>query len=268
MEMSTGGETRDRATLNLPGIQDELVKAVLDTGVPVVLVLVDGRPAALPALGERIPAILEAWLPGEEGGPAIAEILFGEVNPSGKLPVTFPRSVGQVPIYYRHKPSAGKSYNYTDYVDESAQPWFPFGHGLSYTTFEYSHLTVSPASASPTGEVNVALSVTNTGGRPGAEVVQLYVRDVVGSVTRPVKELKGFRRLDLAPGESRRVTFTVSVAQLAFYNRAMQYVVEPGVVEVMVGSSSADIRLASQFEIAGPVTPINRKVFFSRSSEA
>ncbi len=265
LEVATGGECRDRARLNLPGIQDELVQAVLDTGTPVVLVLVDGRPAAIPALAERIPAIVEAWLPGEEGGPALAEILFGQVNPSGKLPVTFPRSVGQVPIYYRHKPSAGRSYPTNHYVDESAEPWFPFGHGLSYTTFEYSGLCVSPASASPTGEVTITLTVQNTGDREGDEVVQLYVRDVVGSVTRPVKELKGFHRLTLQPGEARAVTFTLSVAQMAFYNRAMEYVVEPGAVEVMVGSSSADIRLTGQFEIAGPVTPIARKVFFSQS---
>jgi beta-glucosidase len=267
LEMATGGETRDRASLNLPGIQDELVRAVLATGTPVVLVLVDGRPAAIPALAEGIPAILEAWLPGQEGGPALAEILFGQVNPSGKLPVTFPRSVGQVPIYYRHKPSAGRSFPYNNYVDESAQPWFPFGHGLSYTSFEYGDLSVSPSPASPTGEVTISLTVKNTGSREGAEVVQLYVRDVVGSVTRPVKELKGFHRFTLQPGESRTVTFTLSVAQMAFYNRAMEYVVEPGAVEVMVGSSSGDVRLTGQFEIAGPVTPIIRKVFFSRSAE-
>jgi len=267
LDIATGGETRDRARLNLPGIQDELVQAVLDTGTPVVLVLVDGRPAAIPALAERIPAIVEAWLPGEEGGPTLAEILFGQTNPSGKLPVTFPRSVGQVPIYYRHKPSAGRSYPTNDYVDESAQPWFPFGHGLSYTTFEYGGLSVSPAAASPTGEVTIQLTVKNTGDRAGDEVVQLYVRDVVGSVTRPVKELKGFHRLTLQPGEARTVTFTLSVAQMAFYNRAMEYVVEPGAVEVMVGASSADIRLTGQFEIAGAVTPVARKVFFSRSAE-
>jgi beta-glucosidase len=245
-----------------------LVQAVLDTGARVVLVLVDGRPAAIPDLAARIPAILQAWLPGEEGGPAVAEILFGQVNPSGKLPVTVPRSVGQVPIYYRHKPSAGRSYPYNNSVDESAQPWFPFGHGLSYTTYEYSDLTFSPSPVSPTGEVAIRLTVTNTGPRAGAEVVQLYVRDVVGSVTRPVKELKGFHRLDdLAPGESRVVTFTLAVPQLAFYNRAMEYVVEPGVVELMIGRSAADIRLTGQFEIAGPVTPIIRKVFFSQSAE-
>jgi len=268
MEACTGGECRDRATLGLPGIQDELVQAVAAAaaGKPVVLVLIDGRPAAIPALAEQIPAILEAWLPGEEGGPAVAEALFGKVNPGGKLPITFPRSVGQVPIFYAHKPSGGRSYPYNNYVDESAGPLFPFGHGLSYTHFEYSDLHVSPDPASADGLVTIRLKVANAGDWEGDEVVQLYLHDVVASVTRPVKELKGFRRVSLQPSEKRTVTFVVAVAQLAFYDRQMRYVVEPGEVEVLVGSSSDDIRLSGRFEITGGVTPIANKVFFSSSN--
>lgn len=267
MEACTGGECRDSATLGLPGVQEALVQAVVTAaaGKPVVLVLVDGRPAAIPGLVEQIPAVLEAWLPGEEGGPAVAEVLFGQVNPGGKLPVTFPRSVGQVPIFYAHKPSAGRSYPYNNYTDESAKPLFPFGHGLSYTTFAYSDLTIGPARVGADGQVTIRLSVTNTGQREGDEVVQLYLHDLYASVTRPVKELKGFQRLTLAPGQKRTVTFVVAAAQLAFYDRKMLYVVEPGEVEVLVGSSSEDIRLTGRFEITGGVTPITDKVFFSSS---
>jgi beta-glucosidase len=268
MEACTGGECRDSANLGLPGVQEELVQAVLSAaaGKPVVLVLVDGRPAAIPALVEQIPAILEAWLPGEEGGPAVAEALFGKVNPGGKLPVTFPRSAGQVPIFYAHKPSAGRSYPYNNYTDESAKPLFPFGHGLSYTTFEYSALDVSPAQVPANGQVTIRLTVANIGDVEGDEVVQLYLHDLFASVTRPVMELKGFQRLTLAPGQKRTLTFVVAAAQMAFYDRKMQYVVEPGEVEVLVGSSSDDIRLTGRFEIAGSTTPIAQKVFFSSSS--
>jgi beta-glucosidase len=263
---NTSGECRDRAELGLPGVQEALVQAVIDTGKPVVLVLVDGRPASIPALVKQIPAILEAWLPGEEGGPAVAEALFGQVNPGGKLPVTIARSVGQVPIYYRHKPSARRSYPYNDYVDLSAKPLFPFGHGLSYTRFEYSDLSITPAEVSPDGELVVAVTVKNAGERDGDEVVQLYFHDLVGSVTRPVKELKGFQRLTLLAGQAARVTFTVPAALTAFYDRAMRYVVEPGAFEVLVGSSSDDIRLQGQFMIVGSTTLVKRKVFFSRSA--
>lgn len=267
-EASIGGELHDRASLGLPGIQDELVQAMVSAaaGKPIVLVLMDGRPVAIPALAAQTPAILEAWLPGEEGGHAVAEALFGKVNPGGKLPITFPRSVGQVPIYYGHKPSGGRSYNFNDYVDESARPLFAFGHGLSYTTLEYGHLLISPSRAGADGVVTIEASVQNTGQREGDEVVQLYLHDVIGSVTRPVKELKGFRCVTLTAGQECTVTFSVAVAQMAFYDRAMQYVVEPGEVEGMVGGSSEDIRLAGRFEIAGPVTPVDRTVFFGGST--
>jgi len=265
MEENTGGECRDRAELDLPGDQNELVQAIIETGTPVILVIVDGRPASIPALAEQVPAILQAWLPGEEGGPAVAEALFGLINPGGKLPVTIARSVGQVPIYYSHKPSAGRSYPYNAYVDESNLPLFAFGHGLSYTQFEYSDLAVSPAEVGPEGEVTIAVTVKNTGARAGDEVVQLYLHDLVGSVTRPVKELKGFKRVTLEAGQSARVTFNVPVALTAFYDRAMRYVVEPGVFEVLVGSASDDIRQPGQFKLVGATTPVTHKVFFSRS---
>ncbi|MGE5221390.1 MAG: glycoside hydrolase family 3 N-terminal domain-containing protein, partial [Omnitrophica WOR_2 bacterium] len=261
----TCGELRDRANLGLPGMQEELVHAVLDTGKPVVLLIVDGRPAAIPGLVERVPAIFEAWLPGQEGGRAAAEVLFGKVNPGGRLPASFPRSAGQIPVFYGRKPSGGRSYQFEDYVDMPVKPLFPFGFGLSYTQFEYSDLNISPEQVSPDGKVKIQVKVKNTGKRLGDEVVQLYLRDLVASVTRPIKELKGFRRVTLEPGETCRVTFTVFAAQMAFYNLQMQYVVEPGKVEVMVGSSSDDIRLRGQFEIAGAVTPITKKIFFSQN---
>jgi beta-glucosidase len=262
----TCGELRDRASLSLLGVQAELVAALLETGTPLVLVIVDGRPAAIPELAERIPAILQAWLPGEEGGPAVADLLFGSVSPSGKLPVSVPRSVGQVPLYYGHKPSGGSSYNFVDYVDESVQPLYPFGHGLSYTTFEYRDISISPERVGAKDEVRIGVTVTNTGRRTGAEVVQLYLRDTVASVTRPVKELKGFLRLHMEPSEARRVTFTLHAEQVAFYNLQMQLMLEPGKIEVMLGSSSEDIRLRGEFEIIGTPTAIQHKVFFSSSA--
>ncbi len=262
----TCGELRDRARLGLPGVQEALVQAICDTGKPVVLVLLDGRPAAIPHLVERLPAVLEAWLPGQEGGPAVADVLFGKVNPGGKLPITFPRAANQLPMYYGRKPSGGRSYNFEDYVDLSAKPLFPFGHGLSYTQFEYRNLRLSAPQIDPLGSLSIALDIQNSGSCCGDEVVQLYVHDVLASLTRPVKELKGFRRLTLQPGETRTLAFTLSAAQLAFYNRSMQFVVEPGQFEVMLGSSSADIRLNGSFEVVGAVTPIQDKVFFSQST--
>ncbi len=185
-------------------------------------------------------------------------MLFGDVPPGGKLPVSLPRSVGQVPVYYGHKPSGGRSQIRGDYADLSSKPLFPFGHGLSYTRFEYTNLELSAAEVPATGALDVRVAVTNVGSRPGEEVVQLYVHDVVASVTRPVKQLKGFRRIALAPGESRRVAFRLDVSQLAFYDRDMEFVVEPGRVEVLVGSSSEDIRLSDSFEISGQRRPLRR----------
>lgn len=250
-EGCTSGEFNDRADLGLPGVQQALVEAVVATGTPTVVVLVNGRPLALPWIAEHVPAVLEAWLPGEEGGNAVADVLFGIVAPGGKLPISLPRSAGQVPVYYGHKPSGGRSQIRGDYVDLPAKPLFPFGHGLSYTRFDYANLELSAAEVPATGAVDVRVEVTNAGSSPGEEVVQLYVHDVAASVTRPVKQLKGFRRLTLAPGETARVSFHVDMSQLAFYDRDMVFVVEPGQVEALVGSSSEDIRLTGSFEITG-----------------
>ena len=225
----------DRDSLDLPGRQEALLQAVAATDVPVVLVLINGRPLSIQWAAENIPAIVECWYVGEAGGTAVAEMLFGEVNPGGKLPITFPRSVGQIPAFYNHKPSARRGYLFHDNA-----PLFPFGHGLSYTTFAYSDLRITPDAIAPTGTAEVSVTVRNSGQRTGDEVVQLYLRDCLSSVTRPVKELKGFQRLTLRPGESRSITFTLTRADLALLDEAMNLVVEPGEFEVMVGGSSAD----------------------------
>lgn len=260
---STTGETRDCADLRLPGVQEELAREIVATGKPVVVVLINGRPYAIPWLVEHASAILEAWLPGEQGGMAIAEILFGLANPGGKLPITFPRGAGQVPIYHYSKPSGLSSFWYRDYVDQPASPLFPFGHGLSYTSFEYSDLTVEPLTAAPGEQVHISLKVTNTGLKAGDEVVQLYIRDEYASVPRPAKELKGFVRLSLQPGETQKVTFHLPVNQLAFYDKCMDLAVEPGRVLVMIGSSSEDIRLSGAFEItAGAKIPVAEREIF------
>ena len=247
----TTGETRDSADLKLPGVQDDLAKALLATGKPVVAVLIKGRPYAFPMLSEKADAILEAWLPGEEGGCAVADVLFGDVNPGGKLPITFPRSVGQVPIYYNAKPAGTKSHWYVDYVSEKVTPLYPFGHGLSYTSFEYGNLAIKKKRASIGEEVEILLAVKNVGKRAGDEVVQLYTCDEFASTPRPIKELKGYQRLFLNPGETRHVTFHLPVNQLAFYDNDLNLVVEPGTIKVMVGSSSEDIRLRDEFEVIG-----------------
>jgi beta-glucosidase len=247
----TTGETRDSSDLKLPGKQEQLAKALLATGKPVAVVLITGRPYALSALAESANAILEAWLPGEEGGSAIAEVLFGDVNPGGKLPITFPRSVGQVPIFYNAKPAGTRSHWYEDYVSEKVTPLYPFGHGLSYTTFEYRDLRVGPTQVRSGEHVDISLAVENVGQMAGEEVVQLYVHDALACIPRPVKELKGYHRLKLEAGETRRITFHLPVDQLAFYDLDSKLVVEAGQIEVMVGSSSQDIRLRGAFEIVG-----------------
>ena len=247
----TCGESRDRADLGLPGVQQELVQAVAAFGKPIVVVLVNGRPLAIPWIAENIPALVEAWLPGEEGGAAIADILFGDANPGGKLPMTFPRAVGQIPIFYSHKPSGGRSQWHGDYVSLPTTPLFPFGHGLSYTQFEYSNLRIDPLRVEANKCVTISAEVKNVGAWAGDEVVQLYIRDEVASVPRPVKELKGFKRIQLVPGETCTVVFEMPIDQLGFYDEALQLVVEPGTIQVMIGSSSTDIRLNASFEILG-----------------
>ena len=247
----TSGEFRDAARLGLTGVQQELVEAVVATGTPTVVVLVNGRPLALPWIAEHVPAVLEAWTPGEEGGSAVADVLFGAADPGGRLPVSLPREVGQVPVYYNHKSGGGRSQMLGDYSDLPVQPLFPFGHGLSYTRFEYGGLSVHPERTPPDRPVQVEVEVRNAGQRAGDEVVQLYVRDVVASVTRPVKQLVGFARVGLAPGETRWVRFTLHPSQLAFHDAALRLVVEPGEVRVLVGASSADVRAEASFAIEG-----------------
>ncbi len=247
----TCGEFRDSASLRLPGVQEELAKEVIATGKPVAVVLIGGRPLAIPWLSEHAQAILEAWLPGEEGGTAVAEALFGDHNPGGKLAMTFPRSAGQLPLFYNYKPSGRYSNRYGDYVDERVTPLYPFGHGLSYTTFDYQNLTIDKAQASAGESVSISLDVANTGSVAGDEVVQLYVCDEVASLPRPVKELKGYLRIRLNPGETKRLTFDLPVNMLAYPDQNLDLVLEPGRIKVMLGSSSEDIRLQSSFEIPG-----------------
>ena len=225
----------DRTSLDLVGRQDELVNALVATGKPVVALLFNGRPLAINNVAQKVPAILECWYLGQECGHAVAEVLFGDFNPGGKLPISIPRSVGQLPIYYNHKPSARRGFLWDD-----AKPMFPFGFGLSYTTFELSNVRLAKRRITCNGSTRVLVDVTNTGKRVGTEVVQLYVRDLVSSVTRPVKELKGFKKVTLLPGKTQTVVLDIAPAALAFYNVNMKYVVEPGEFEIMVGISSCD----------------------------
>jgi beta-glucosidase len=245
--------------LTLPGRQEELVAAVAATGTPVVLVLVAGRPLAIPEAAESAASVLNAWVPGDEGPAAIAEILFGDADPGGKLPVTVPRHVGQVPIYYAHKPSGERSHWHGDYVDGSHLPLWPFAHGLSYTRFALHGPELDRTSVALGDEVAIAVEVENVGERAGDEVVQLYVRDEEASVTRPVKELRGFRRVHLAAGERRRVTFRLAAEQLAFTGLDGRLVLEPGRVRVMVGTSSADLPCQADLEVTGETAVVARR---------
>jgi beta-glucosidase len=255
----TCGEMRDRMELGLPGRQEELVAAVAATGTPVVLVLVAGRPLAIPAAAEVAAAVVNAWVPGDEGPGAIAEVLFGHADPGGKLPVTVPRHVGQVPIYYAHKPSGGRSHWHGEYVDGSHLPLWPFGHGLSYTRFALHGPSLDRTTLGPGDELAIAVEVENVGARAGDEVVQLYVRDEEASVTRPVKELRGFRRVRLEPGERRRVTFRLAAEQLAFTGLDGRLVLEPGRVGVMVGTSSTDLPCRAEVELTGEPLVLARR---------
>jgi beta-glucosidase len=259
---STTGEGRDRLSLDLPGAQEDLVRAVVETGTPVVLVLIGGRPMGSEWAHEQCAAVVQAWLPGEEGAGAIADVLAGIVNPGGKLPMSHPRKVGQIPVYYGHKVSGGRSQWKGDYVDGAVGPLYPFGHGLSYTSFEISDLSVSPDEVSWDGEVEVRASITNTGGVDGDEVVQVYVRDPVATVTRPVLELKAFARLNLPAGTTKQVVFRIPVGQLGFYDANLAYVVEPGILEILVGSSSRDLHDAKSLSvIPDPSGPVEKRFF-------
>jgi beta-glucosidase len=239
------GEFRDRARLSLPGRQEELIATVAATGKPVVVVLVGGSAITMSRWIDRVGAVVMAWYPGELGGNGVADVLFGDVNPSGRLPITFPLSEGQLPLVYNHKPTGRGD----DYLDLTGHPLFPFGFGLSYTTFDYDLLRIQPDTIGPTDSAIVSFVVKNTGSVPGHEVVQLYIRDVLASVARPVQELRGFQRIRLAPGESRRVTMPLRARDLAFRDASGRRIVEPGSIRVMVGGSSRDIRLRGFVEI-------------------
>ena len=249
-EMS--GESSSRSDINIPQNQQELLKALLQTGKPVVLVLFTGRPLALKWENENVPAILNVWFAGSEAGYAIADVLFGNVNPSGKLSTTFPQNLGQVPLYYNHKNTGrpladGKWFQKfrSNYLDVSNDPLYPFGYGLSYTTFSYGDVKLSSNSAKGNQTLTATVAVTNSGNREGKEVVQLYIRDVVGSVTRPVKELKGFQKISLKPGETKTVSFSITPNDLKFYNNELKYDWEPGEFIIMIGGNSRDVKTAS-----------------------
>ncbi len=238
------GEAASRSSLGLPGVQEQLLEAVAATGTPVVLVLMNGRPLILEWASDHVPAIVETWFLGVEAGNATADVLFGDVNPSGRLPVTFPRVLGQVPLYYNHRntgrpPDVNNKYS-SKYLDVPVTPRYPFGYGLSYTTFAYSNLKLSAARARASDTITATVTVTNSGSREGTEVVQLYVRDEVGSVSRPVRELKAFRRVALRPAESRTVELRIALRDLWFYGLDMKPVVEPGTFRVFVGANSAE----------------------------
>jgi len=243
-EINEVGEGKDRANLDLNKAQSHLIEAVSKTGKPTVVVLFNGRPLCINWVAKNVPAIVESWFLGDTGGLAIADVLLGNVNPSGKLPMTFPRSVGQLPYYYNHKPSSKHVY-----VDEQSSALFPFGHGLSYTTFQYSDLKIGHKTIPLNGSPEISINIKNTGKVEGTEVVQLYLRDVISSVTTPVKSLKGFQRITLKPGESGTVKFRIDNKELTLWNRQMKQVVEPGEFKVMIGSSSEDIRAQDSFYV-------------------
>jgi beta-glucosidase len=248
----TSGEGYDAATLELTGLQQELIEAVAATGTPTVVVLVNGRPLAIRRAAERVPAILEAWVSGEKGGQAVAEILFGEQNPSGKLPVTIPRHAGQLPVYYNAKKS--KAYWIEQgwgkpYVDMDPKPLFPFGHGLSYTRFEYADLRTSSGKIGPEGTIVISADIRNAGSREGEEVVQLYLQDVISTVATPAKALRGFARVRLEAGRKTTVKFELTPDDLALYDKDLKRVVEPGEFRIFIGGSSEDIRLKGSFVV-------------------
>jgi beta-glucosidase len=251
-EMS--GESSSRTDITLPEPQKKLVRALKKTGKPLVLVMMSGRPLAMEEEYELADAILMVWHPGVEAGNAIADVLFGDYNPSGKLVMTFPRNVGQIPVYYNHKntgrPNPGDVFQKfrSNYLDSPNSPLFPFGYGLSYSKFEYANLTLSSNKMPSSGQIEVSVDVTNSGDFDGEEVVQLYIRDVVGSVSRPLRELKGFRKISLAKGATQKVSFTLSPKELSFYNYDLDFVAEPGIFQVFVGGNS-NAELSAEFEL-------------------
>jgi beta-glucosidase len=247
------GEAKSRSNIDIPGVQEKLLKELLATGKPVVVLLNAGRPLVFNYTADHATAILYTWWLGSEAGNAIADVLFGDYNPSAKLPITFPRSVGQIPIYYSHfntgRPVSGHDFPNTSYIDLSEDPKFEFGYGLSYTTFKYSELQLSKKIMSKNEKIVVSLTVSNTGKYAGEEIVQLYLRDKVGSIARPLKELKDFKKIALKSGESKTISFTIDKEKLSFYNQQLQWVAEPGDFDLMIGASSEDIRLSDSFEL-------------------
>ena len=247
------GEARSRSNINIPGVQEDLLKELLSTGKPVVVLINAGRPLVFNYTADNATAILYTWWLGSEAGNAIADVLFGDYNPSAKLPVTFPQSVGQIPIYYSHfntgRPVTSGDIPNTSYADLSVYPKYEFGFGLSYTRFEYSSLKLSKNKMTPNEKIEVSLTVKNTGKYDGEEIIQLYLRDKVGSIARPVKELKDFTKIALKAGESKTIKFTIDKEKLSFYNQKLQWVAEPGEFDLMIGASSADIRLKDSFEL-------------------
>jgi len=249
-EMS--GEASSRTSIEIPEIQKELLKALLNTGKPVVLVLFTGRPLALTWEQQHVPAIINVWFGGSEAGYAIADVLYGDVSPSGKLSTTFPQNIGQVPIFYNHKNTGrplpeGKWFQKfrSNYLDVSNDPLYPFGYGLSYTNFSYSDVTLSNSSMKAGQKITASVTVTNNGSRDGKEVVQLYIRDLVGTSTRPVKELKGFQKIELKAGTSKTVSFEITVNDLKYYNYDLKYVAEPGDFKIFIGGNSRDVKEAN-----------------------
>jgi beta-glucosidase len=249
------GEAKSRSNIHLPGVQEELVKAIQATGKPVVVLINAGRPLVFNWTADNVPAIAYTWWLGSEAGNAIADVLFGDYNPSGKLPMSFPREEGQIPIYYNHfntgRPAPNETaFNYVSaYTDLKNSPRFPFGFGLSYTTFEYSDLKLSKNKIKNTEKIAVSLNVKNSGKVAGEEVVELYLRDKVGSVVRPIIELKDFQKIKLNAGETKTIKFIIDKEKLSFYNAALQWIAEPGDFDLMIGSSSSDIRLKMTFEL-------------------
>jgi beta-glucosidase len=250
-ERAYTGEAKSKSNIHLPGVQEELIKAVMATGKPVVVIIGAGRPLIFNWTADNVPAILYTWWLGTKGADAIADVLFGDYNPSGKLPMSFPRAEGQIPIYYNHystgRPAANDSdINYVSaYIDLPNSPKFPFGYGLSYTTFEYSKIKVGKTQMQASEKIEASVTVTNTGNYDGEEVVQLYIRDMVASVVRPVKELKGFKKIFLKKGESREVKFILSIEDLKFYNNELKYAAEAGEFRVMIGGNSANVQTVS-----------------------
>jgi beta-glucosidase len=249
------GEAKSRSDISIPGVQEELLKALLATGKPVVVLINAGRPLVFSYTADNAPAILYTWWLGCEAGNAIADVLFGDYNPSAKLTMTFPLSVGQIPIYYSHfntgRPALDDQNRFqtSAYIDLSIYPKYEFGYGLSYTTFEYSNLVMNKKKMKTGEQIEASVTITNTGKYDGEEVVQLYLRDLVGSIARPVKELKDFQKISLKAGETKTIKFIIDKEKLSFYNQKLEWVAEPGEFDLMIGASSRDIRLQERFEM-------------------